>query len=200
MCLGENIFKSLRRLGGNKKPVSSADRWKKKKTNIEEPEDEQTKENKINLLKLTGLADSLLQNGDFTIYEKTFEQLSFETKDKSSQFEDADDVRMEDEDDELEAAFKKSSKSEQSNNSDITQELKSDTNTKLTDAVLNEVNWIYKIENTDTSEILGPFSSSQMLLWQEDGRFGNGVYCRKVGTEGSFYNSKRLDFDLYTCS
>jgi len=74
---GENVLKSLRRLGGNKKPVSSADRWKKKKQAksgaAEEVKDEKEVENAANLLKLTGLADELLQRGDFQIYEKTYE-------------------------------------------------------------------------------------------------------------------------------
>ena len=225
---GENVLKCLRRLGGNKKPVSSADRWKKKKMLVEEPMDEKTVENKANLLKLTGLADDLLQGGDFQIYEKTHEQLSYEIKSKLSQFQDADeddelesaykkpkldneqhDMKkeekvetklMSDDDDELEAAFNKSESMEEST---VTKEKLPAKNTEMTrsDATISlcdEISWIYKLEDNDGGEHLGPFTSLEMLKMQESGKFGDGVYCRKVNVEGSFYNSKRIDFDLYT--
>ena len=59
------------------------------------------------------------------------------------------------------------------------------------------VQWEYKTENTDDSEIKGPFSTSQMITWSDDGTFGSGVFCRKYKSGGQFYNSARLDFDLY---
>ncbi|XP_070800851.1 CD2 antigen cytoplasmic tail-binding protein 2 [Pituophis catenifer annectens] len=63
----------------------------------------------------------------------------------------------------------------------------------------SEVMWEYKWENTNTSELYGPFSSSQMQDWVSQGYFPDGVYCRKAdNSEGQFYNSKRIDFDLYT--
>lgn len=35
--------------------------------------------------------------------------------------------------------------------------------------------------------------------WVDDGYFNDGVYCRRKDQEGAqFYNSKRLDFELYT--
>lgn len=35
--------------------------------------------------------------------------------------------------------------------------------------------------------------------WVNDGYFNDGVYCRRKDQEGAqFYNSKRLDFELYT--
>lgn len=35
--------------------------------------------------------------------------------------------------------------------------------------------------------------------WVSQGYFPDGVYCRKVeNSEGQFYNSKRIDFELYT--
>ena len=59
------------------------------------------------------------------------------------------------------------------------------------------VYWEYRWEQTDNAEIFGPFDSKQMLEWQEQDYFADGVWCRKVG-QNNFYNSKRLDFDLYT--
>lgn len=35
--------------------------------------------------------------------------------------------------------------------------------------------------------------------WVDEGYFSDGVYCRRKDQEGAqFYNSKRLDFELYT--
>ena len=54
----ESVAKALRRIGGNKKPLSSAERWKRKKAGItEDPEEKSAKEA---MLKLTGLADTIL--------------------------------------------------------------------------------------------------------------------------------------------
>jgi CD2 antigen cytoplasmic tail-binding protein 2 len=61
----------------------------------------------------------------------------------------------------------------------------------------DDVRWEYKEENTEEAEVKGPFSTSQMLTWQDEGKFDAGVFCRRVGTQGPFYTSKRIDFDLY---
>ena len=53
------------------------------------------------------------------------------------------------------------------------------------------------MDNTDSAEVFGPYSSSQMLTWKDDGTFKDGVYCRRIGAEGQFYSSNRIDFDLY---
>ena len=198
--LGENVLRCLRRLGGKKKPMSSKDRWKKKKQQLTETEE---KENAIEmkqkeaLLKLTELADTLLQNGDFQAYEKTYEQIAYEVKSKEDQFADA----VEDEeDDELEAAFKGAG-DEGVQDKQTGNEVSKPENEAV--QVENEadddtgVRWMYRVEDSDASELLGPFSSSKMLEWQEGGKFEKPVYCRKVGSDGSFYNSNRIDFDLY---
>ena len=193
IVLGETVLKSLRRLGGNKKPLSSVDRWKKKKANI--PVDDNEAESKENMLKLTGLADDVLQSGDFQIYEKSYEQLTFETKNKTSpQFENADD------DDELEAAFRSTDqKSQYIKEQDQTFKVKVNTDhLKISDdQTKTEVLWQYKLENTEESEVFGTFSSSQMLALQEAGKFIKEVFCRKVDSDGTFYSSKRIDFELY---
>ena len=62
----------------------------------------------------------------------------------------------------------------------------------------DEVQWEYKWDQDDDSEIYGPFSSSQMLEWVNDNYFPDGVYCRKTGHTGQFYSSKRIDFEIYT--
>ena len=63
---------------------------------------------------------------------------------------------------------------------------------------------MYKTENTDESPLHGPFTSQKMLEMAEKGEFKeSGVWCRKVDDSSSsadttFYNSKRIDFDLYS--
>lgn len=63
------------------------------------------------------------------------------------------------------------------------------------------VKWEYKLTNNeDDTKFFGPFTSAQMLEKSEQGEFKDtGVWCRKIGDQStSFYNSKRIDFDLYT--
>ena len=166
---GENVLKALRRFGG-KKPG-------KKQKDTEKDVDKEG--NKDNLLKLTEFADSLLQQGDFEIYSKTFERLNVELKREEEKFQEADD------DDELEKAFAQSSK---------------EPGTKTTEETvpnIDEVMWEYKWEQSDDAQLYGPYSNSCMISWKEQGFFKDGVLCRKIGSTGSFYNSKRLDFDLY---
>ncbi|XP_063791552.1 CD2 antigen cytoplasmic tail-binding protein 2 [Pseudophryne corroboree] len=63
---------------------------------------------------------------------------------------------------------------------------------------VDEVLWEYKWENKEGAELYGPFTSSQMQDWVDQGYFLEGVYCRRVNSSGGqFYNSLRIDFDLY---
>ena len=66
------------------------------------------------------------------------------------------------------------------------------------DEVMWEYKWSEKDDDGDGAELHGPFTSSQMLAWAEDGFFKQGVMCRKVKQGGQFYNSSRIDFELYT--
>jgi hypothetical protein len=43
-----------------------------------------------------------------------------------------------------------------------------------------------------------PYTAQAMLEWQDQDYFKEGVWCLEVGKKGDFYNSKRIDFDLYT--
>lgn len=65
-------------------------------------------------------------------------------------------------------------------------------------ALDDEVQWEYKLENTDSCNIEGPYSSSHMVQCVEENKFPDGVFARKAGSGAEFYNSKRIDFDLYT--
>lgn len=97
---GETVLKALRRLGGSKgKPASSIDRWKNKKqtnktdnsgaksaTSTNTFDDVKKREDKENMLRLTGFADKLLNAGQMEVYEMTYEKLYYILKPEVSKF------------------------------------------------------------------------------------------------------------------
>ncbi|EDO44604.1 predicted protein [Nematostella vectensis] len=182
---GETVLKCLRRLGskpgGVRRPSFKA---KRQKTEISDPAD--VKENKEKLLKLTELADTLLQGGDFGIYQETYEKICFRVKQLGEE------KASKDEDDELEAAYKHGG-------GEGTSTSTSEKSEKPT--IDDQVYWEYKWDEASSSEVYGPFSSIDMLHWTNEGHFSDGVFVRKVSdgkAGGQFYNSKRIDFELYT--
>jgi hypothetical protein len=53
----------------------------------------------------------------------------------------------------------------------------------------------------EEAEVHGPFTAQQMLDWKEQGFFGaGGVLARELGKgdDTLFYNTNRIDFDLFT--
>lgn len=56
--------------------------------------------------------------------------------------------------------------------------------------------WEYKLSNREDAEIIGPISSEEMMKLQQEGKFANGGWARKKGTQ-SFYTVARLDFEIY---
>ena len=88
MKAGESVTKALRRLGGGNKGISmsASQRLKAKKQKLREQKSSQkeadpdTTANREDFLKLTGFADQLVQNGDFEVYQSTFEKFSFAVK------------------------------------------------------------------------------------------------------------------------
>ncbi|KAJ0000938.1 hypothetical protein NQD34_005958 [Periophthalmus magnuspinnatus] len=173
---GETVAAGLRRLGGLK--------GRKKKLKDEE---EETKRDAEKLDRLTALADRLVGSGDYEIYQQTYEKLSYRLK--SSEPMKRRVAGEDEEEDELDMFGEKFVEKLGSKTEETEQE------TRASD----EVMWEYRWENQDSSEVYGPFSSQQMQDWVDEGYFSTGVYCRRIDQEGSqFYNSKRLDFDLYT--
>lgn len=59
----------------------------------------------------------------------------------------------------------------------------------------------YKWTDEEEAEVHGPFTAQQMLDWKEQGFFGaGGVLARELGKgdDTLFYNTNRIDFDLFT--
>uniref|UniRef100_H3C8B5 CD2 antigen cytoplasmic tail-binding protein 2 n=1 Tax=Tetraodon nigroviridis TaxID=99883 RepID=H3C8B5_TETNG len=168
---GETVTAALRRLGGLRGQ-------KRGKLKQEGEATEESRRDTEKLDKLTALADRLVGSGMFEIYQHTQEKLAYLMKNMNK-------------DDELDMFADKF---------DDTHGRKSEeTAEEQDDRVSEEVMWEYKWSNTDDSEVYGPFTSQQMQDWVNDGYFNDGVYCRRKDQEGAqFYNSKRLDFELYT--
>ncbi|XP_068435557.1 CD2 antigen cytoplasmic tail-binding protein 2 [Clinocottus analis] len=179
---GETVATALRRLGG-------LGGRKKGKLREESKPTEETKRDTEKLDKLTALADRLVGSGMFEIYQQTYEKLAYLMKSMNSKRpaveKNEDDDEEEDELDMFADKF------------DETQTGKAEE--EEGEKVSDEVMWEYKWENNDDSEVFGPFTSQQMQGWVDEGYFSTAVYCKRIDQKGSqFYNSKRLDFELYT--
>ncbi|KAL7850077.1 hypothetical protein SRHO_G00194260 [Serrasalmus rhombeus] len=183
---GETVSAALRRLGGL--------RGRKKKSRlmdgVEEEKDETTNRDTEKLEKLTALADRLVGLGEYEIYQQTYEKLTYKLKNMHRGAAAEQPGENEEEEDELDMFADKFDERHS-----VEKEKKEKDNGRVSD----EVMWEYKWENKESSELYGPFSSQQMQDWVDQGYFKDGVYCRRIDQEGAqFYNSKRLDFDLYT--
>ncbi|KAM9779620.1 CD2 antigen cytoplasmic tail-binding protein 2 [Neosynchiropus ocellatus] len=180
---GETVAAGLRRLGG-------LGGRKKGKLQANSKSTEESKRDTEKLERLTALADRLVASGMFEIYQQTYEKLAYQLKSMKSKKPAVKTQRGDndgEEEDELDMF------------ADEFDEKHGDKSEKEEDRVSDEVMWEYKWENKDDSEVYGPFTSQQMQDWVDEGYFNDGVYCRRMDQEGSqFYNSKRLDFELYT--
>ncbi|XP_028558870.2 CD2 antigen cytoplasmic tail-binding protein 2 [Podarcis muralis] len=197
---GETVARAIQRLGdkgGPKKSGRQRRPWSRLKAEEAEPAEEGepqkpgSPERKEQLERLSGLADQMVARGVYEIYQETREKLALRLRAleqppaASPAAEPELDMFAEDIDEAKLGEKTPAVGSEEQKQGD--------------DDALSEVMWEYKWENTNTSELYGPFSSSQMQDWVSQGYFPDGVYCRKVeNSEGQFYNSKRIDFDLYT--
>ncbi|KAM9472322.1 CD2 antigen cytoplasmic tail-binding protein 2 isoform 1-T3 [Salvelinus alpinus] len=181
---GETVAAGLRRLGGlggRKKGMQREENGKAEETNRDTEK----------LDRLTALADRLVGSGVFEIYQQTYEKLAYTLKGKSQQQSVERSKNGEEEEDELDMFADKI---------DEKHSVKApDKEDQDDETVSDEVMWEYKWDTEENSELYGPFSSQQMQGWVDEGFFKDGVYCRRI-EQGSaqFYNSKRLDFDLYT--
>ncbi|KAM3598985.1 uncharacterized protein V6R79_025193 [Siganus canaliculatus] len=187
---GETVAAALRRLGGLRGR-------KKNKMRQENESTEEAKRDTEKLERLTALADRLVGSGMFEIYQQTYEKLGFLIKSMTSkqpavkQNTTGDDDDDDDDGDELDMFGEKFDESHRGKSGNKQEE----DGTRVSDEVL----WEYKWENEEGSEIYGPFTSQQMQDWVDEGYFSSGVYCRRKDQDGAqFYNSKRLDFELYT--
>ncbi|KAM6904914.1 CD2 antigen cytoplasmic tail-binding protein 2 isoform 1-T2 [Xenentodon cancila] len=182
---GETVAMALRRLGGLER---------RKKRNLEKIEPkEETERDAEKLDKLTALADRLVGSGMFEIYQQTYEKLAYMMKSMSSKKPAVGQESSYDNSDQEEELDMFADKFDEKAG------VKDDKGRKEDKRLSDEVMWEYRWDNEDNADVYGPFTSQQMQGWVDEGYFSSGVYCRRVDQEGSqFYNSRRIDFDLYT--
>ncbi|KAG7310638.1 hypothetical protein JYU34_003438 [Plutella xylostella] len=171
----ETIAKCLQRLGANSK-ISSAERWKRKKAGIVD-------EGSKNVTRVTELANQILTKmGNMDVYQETYEKISGILA-KSSK-KDADLDMYADDFDQKE----KQTLTSDGPSTSAAAEPEAEEST--------EVKWEFKWKQDD-EEISGPHTSEKMQKWVNEGYFKTGVWVRKHGEDTSFYNSNRMDFELY---
>ncbi|XP_050342334.1 CD2 antigen cytoplasmic tail-binding protein 2 homolog isoform X2 [Nymphalis io] len=173
----ESIAKCLQRLGANSK-ISSAERWKRKKAGIV---DESSK----TVTRITELANQILtKEGNMDIYQETYENINdIIAKDKAKNNDPQLDMYADDFDEK-----------EKLNIDCKTQ----DTGESSTEGTTSKtLQWEFKWTQENDAEISGPHSTEQMNKWSSEGYFKNGVWVRKQGEDSQFYNSNRIDFELY---
>lgn len=179
----ETVAKAIKRLGGQQK-ISSQERWKRKKAGLDEPKPSEE------VTKLTELANMLLTaTGNMDIYQETFEQITnkIQSIGKKSMKEDAVDDMFADD---FEVKEKSKLSESTSNNEPGTSSSSADATAS------NSTNWEFKWTQ-DATEVYGPHTTQQMQQWVEEGYFKTGVWVRKIGQDGPFYTSSRIDFELY---
>ena len=120
------------------------------------------------LSKLSGLAHELMEDGDYEIYEATFEKIAHELKMAAETKAKAE-----------AAAASASGGAAAADDGDA-------------------VKFVFKWKNEPDQELHGPYTAQQMCDWQDQDYFKAGVWCKEVGKDGDFYNSKRIDFELFT--
>ncbi|XP_071988169.1 CD2 antigen cytoplasmic tail-binding protein 2 [Engystomops pustulosus] len=182
---GETVARGIQRLGGSgpRKRVKRDPRESRRHSADiddagEEPrtaahlEDPPCPDDKVEPLdRLISLADQMVALGVYDVYQDSYEKLAYKLRSMES-LPALDMFAEEVEEEKL--------------------------GTKEVPQATDEVMWEYKWENKEGAELYGPFTSTQMQGWVDDGYFSEGVYCRRVDSaNGQFYNSLRLDFELY---
>lgn len=140
------------------------------------------------MLKVTEIADILINNGEYHIYEYTKESIKHHIK-KYKEKDDDDSM--------LEDAYMLNDRSinDRSTNSS---NLSNPKDFETLDIVA-KVFWEYKWNSNDESPIYGPFTTEQMVEWINQGFFNDEqTVCRQTDNKDRlFVQLKRIDFDLF---
>ncbi|KAK1798367.1 hypothetical protein P4O66_007834, partial [Electrophorus voltai] len=189
---GETVSTALRRLGGLGGQKKKGRLREEGEAGQEAEKGEEPNRDTEKLERLTALADRLVGAGEYEIYQQTYEKLAYKLKGMQQRQVAKPRAKKEEDEDELDMFADQFDEQHGRGKGDEEEE-------EDESRVSDEVMWEYKWENKENSELYGPFSSQQMQEWVEQGYFKDGVYCRRIDQEGAqFYNSKRLDFELYT--
>ncbi|XP_065198853.1 CD2 antigen cytoplasmic tail-binding protein 2-like [Sycon ciliatum] len=198
---GETVATALRRLG----TTPARPKFRKGKPQAPSSSDGLSSEEKAakraTLSTLTEIADGLVQLGRMSVYEETYEKFMFEIRDHENKAMDmvvSAPAPGPEKASSAVASGSDSASAAPSASSGLPSEILTGENAP---SGCKEVCWHVKSASSgDSDSTYGPFSSTQMNDWAENGTFGSqGVLVRKAkDTTGEFYSSKRIDFDLYT--
>nr|CAD7401125.1 unnamed protein product [Timema cristinae] len=187
---GETVAKAIRRLGGNK-PLTASERWKRKKAGQEETDQSPTDKEKVT--QLTELANRVLtEMGNMDIYQESYEYISSIVNNadkKSTQSNNRTEAVT------LDMYADDFDEKEKARLSEITQKENQDPDTA--GGSRERIGASPPTTTEHSVEVQGPHPSSQMNSWVEDGKFSEPVWVRRQGQGGSFYSSRRIDFELY---
>nr|CAH8850227.1 unnamed protein product [Trichobilharzia regenti] len=196
----ETVLRSIKRMGvcsDVKKSASASERWLQKK----KPKTDNRNGNPEGLIRVTELADQLVQAGDFDVYQKTYEDIH-KLIECTKQFEA---------DDELDVLGQELDEKQSNNNNDNEDGVKvtgengnnNDNNNNNNSDSNNDkppIMWHLKRSNKPNTDIEGPYTSEQLKTWLQDGTFkddDNILIRESTKPEGQFYSITRIDFDLY---
>lgn len=213
---GETVTKALRRLGGTK-TLSASERWRRKKAGQQEQNPEDGKK----VTELTEYANKLLtETGNMDIYQETYEHIDSLVKASDAKavaarpgakrsfadaldmyaddFDEKEKVRLADRKHKLEDGSSTSGDiaAKRAKTDESVEETKTENSDSKDEDKSGEVQWEYKLKR-ESEEVNGPHSTQQMFQWMEEKHFKEPVWVRKVGQDGPFYSSSRVDFDLY---
>ena len=163
---GETVAKTIRRLGGasggpgqqkivQQKQRKIAQKLKKGQKLTEDEESFQKSRKEMEVM--SGLADLILsRSGNMEIYDETFEKINFILKEKEeNKMTEDDELDMFARD--LDEEKKEDGASKQSTNDPTSEEKKSAID------ISDEVSWEFRWEQSDSAEIHGPHTSTEML-------------------------------------
>lgn len=163
----ETINKTLQRLGGGNKKLSSVERLKLKKAGLLNANNEK-------VTKLTELSNEILcQLGNMDVYQETFEKIKKKISDSETKHAPkSKDVELDMYADDFVDQEKK--KLDEPETSSKSAELAEPSEGPA------QLMWEYKLKQDD-EKIEGPHSTEQMQKFVDDGKFKTSVWVRKTG-------------------
>ncbi|CAH8298596.1 unnamed protein product [Schistosoma turkestanicum] len=203
----ETVLRSIKRMGACsdvKKSASASQRWLQKR----KLKTETQTGNPEGLIRVTELADQLVQGGDFDVYQKTFDDIKkliectkqYEADDELDVLgQEFDEKQTNNKDEIIKSTDKHDTVTNDHNHTHHQHQHHHNDTTTTTTTIM----WHLKRSNKPNTKIEGPYTTEQIKVWLQDGTFNqddcNHVLLRESTTKsnGQFYHITRIDFDLY---
>ncbi|CAH8298591.1 unnamed protein product, partial [Schistosoma turkestanicum] len=159
------------------------------------------------LIRVTELADQLVQGGDFDVYQKTFDDIKkliectkqYEADDELDVLgQEFDEKQTNNKDEIIKSTDKHDTVTNDHNHTHHQHQHHHNDTTTTTTTIM----WHLKRSNKPNTKIEGPYTTEQIKVWLQDGTFNqddcNHVLLREsTKSDGQFYHITRIDFDLY---